>query len=36
MARIKGIFKIDGIITNPVAVGDWVNLEQNTVVRKAV
>lgn len=28
MARIKGIFKIDGITsTNPVAVGDWVNLE---------
>jgi ribosome biogenesis GTPase / thiamine phosphate phosphatase len=27
-ARIKGIFKIDGITsTNPVAVGDWVNLE---------
>jgi len=26
--RIKGIFKIDGITsTNPVAVGDWVNLE---------
>jgi ribosome biogenesis GTPase len=28
MARMKGIFKIDGITsTNPVAVGDWVNLE---------
>jgi len=28
VARIKGIFKIDGITsTNPVAVGDWVNLE---------
>jgi len=28
MARIKGIFKIDGITsTNPIAVGDWVNLE---------
>jgi len=28
MARIKGIFKIDGITsTNPVAVGDWVKLE---------
>jgi ribosome biogenesis GTPase / thiamine phosphate phosphatase len=28
MARIKGIFKIDGITsTNPVAVGDWVNIE---------
>ncbi len=27
-ARIKGIFKIDGITsTNPIAVGDWVNLE---------
>ncbi len=29
MARIKGVFKIDGITsTNPVAVGDWVNLEE--------
>ena len=29
MARIKGIFKIDGITsTNPIAVGDWVNLEE--------
>jgi ribosome biogenesis GTPase len=29
MARIKGIFKIDGITsTNPIAVGDWVNLER--------
>jgi ribosome biogenesis GTPase / thiamine phosphate phosphatase len=28
MARIKGIFKIDGITsTNPIAVGDWVKLE---------
>ncbi len=28
MARIKGVFKIDGITsTNPVAVGDWVKLE---------
>jgi ribosome biogenesis GTPase / thiamine phosphate phosphatase len=28
LARIKGIFKIDGITsTNPIAVGDWVNLE---------
>jgi ribosome biogenesis GTPase / thiamine phosphate phosphatase len=28
IARIKGIFKIDGITsTNPVAVGDWVNIE---------
>jgi ribosome biogenesis GTPase / thiamine phosphate phosphatase len=28
VARIKGIFKIDGITsTNPVAVGDWVNIE---------
>jgi ribosome biogenesis GTPase len=28
-ARIKGIFKIDGITsTNPVAVGDWVNIEE--------
>ncbi len=28
MARIKGIFKIDGITsTNPIAVGDWVNME---------
>jgi ribosome biogenesis GTPase / thiamine phosphate phosphatase len=28
MARIKGIFKIDGITsTNPIAVGDWVNIE---------
>lgn len=26
--RIKGIFKIDGITsTNPIAVGDWVNIE---------
>jgi ribosome biogenesis GTPase len=30
-ARIKGIFKIDGITsTNPVAVGDWVNIESET------
>lgn len=29
MARIKGIFKIDGITsTNPIAVGDWVKLEE--------
>jgi ribosome biogenesis GTPase len=29
VARIKGIFKIDGITsTNPVAVGDWVKLEE--------
>ncbi|ANH79697.1 ribosome small subunit-dependent GTPase A [Niabella ginsenosidivorans] len=28
-ARIKGVFKIDGITsTNPLAVGDWVNIEQ--------
>ena len=28
MARIKGIFKIDGITSsNPIAVGDWVNIE---------
>jgi ribosome biogenesis GTPase len=28
MARIKGIFKIDGITsTNPIAVGDWVNID---------
>ena len=28
LARIKGIFKIDGITsTNPIAVGDWVNIE---------
>lgn len=28
-ARIKGIFKIDGITsTNPIAVGDWVNIEE--------
>jgi ribosome biogenesis GTPase / thiamine phosphate phosphatase len=28
MARIKGIFKIDGITsTNPIAVGDWVDIE---------
>jgi ribosome biogenesis GTPase / thiamine phosphate phosphatase len=28
MARLKGIFKIDGITsTNPLAVGDWVNME---------
>ena len=28
VARIKGIFKIDGITsTNPIAVGDWVNIE---------
>ncbi|WP_300601420.1 ribosome small subunit-dependent GTPase A [Niabella sp.] len=27
-ARIKGVFKIDGITsTNPLAVGDWVNIE---------
>src|SRR5450432_2508849 len=31
IARIKGIFKIDGITsTNPVAVGDWVNLEEES------
>ena len=31
MARIKGIFKIDGITsTNPIAVGDWVNIEVET------
>ncbi len=31
MARIRGIFKIDGITsTNPVAVGDWVKLEVET------
>jgi ribosome biogenesis GTPase / thiamine phosphate phosphatase len=31
LARIKGIFKIDGITsTNPIAVGDWVNLEEET------
>ena len=29
LARIKGIFKIEGITsTNPIAVGDWVNLEE--------
>lgn len=29
--RIKGIFKIDGITsTNPIAVGDWVNLEMES------
>jgi ribosome biogenesis GTPase / thiamine phosphate phosphatase len=28
-ARIKGVFKIDGITsTNPIAVGDWVELEE--------
>jgi len=28
IASIKGIFKIDGITsTNPIAVGDWVNIE---------
>jgi len=28
LARIKGVFKIDGITsTNPIAVGDWVKLE---------
>jgi ribosome biogenesis GTPase / thiamine phosphate phosphatase len=28
MARIKGIFKIDGITsTNPIAVGDWVDID---------
>jgi ribosome biogenesis GTPase / thiamine phosphate phosphatase len=28
LARMKGIFKIDGITsTNPIAVGDWVTLE---------
>src|SRR4029077_5836167 len=28
IARIKGIFKSDGITsTNPIAVGDWVNIE---------
>ena len=28
VARIKGIFKIDGITsTNPIAVGDWVDME---------
>jgi ribosome biogenesis GTPase len=31
VARMKGIFKIDGITsTNPVAVGDWVNLEEES------
>jgi ribosome biogenesis GTPase len=31
VARIKGIFKIDGITsTNPVAVGDWVKLEEES------
>jgi ribosome biogenesis GTPase len=31
MARIKGIFKIDGITsTNPIAVGDWVNIDLET------
>jgi ribosome biogenesis GTPase len=31
MARIKGIFKIDGITsTNPIAVGDWVNIDVET------
>jgi ribosome biogenesis GTPase / thiamine phosphate phosphatase len=31
IARIKGIFKIDGITsTNPIAVGDWVNIEVET------
>lgn len=31
MARIKGIFKIDGITSsNPIAVGDWVNIEIET------
>ena len=31
MARIKGIFKIDGITsTNPIAVGDWVKLEEES------
>jgi ribosome biogenesis GTPase len=30
-ARIKGIFKIDGITsTNPIAVGDWVKLEMES------
>ncbi len=30
-ARIKGIFKIDGITsTNPLAVGDWVKLEMES------
>jgi ribosome biogenesis GTPase len=29
LARMKGIFKIDGITsTNPIAVGDWVELEE--------
>ena len=28
-ARIKGVFKIDAITsTNPLAVGDWVNIEE--------
>ncbi len=31
MARIKGVFKIDGITsTNPIAVGDWVKLEEES------
>src|SRR5664279_4505870 len=30
-ARIKGIFKIDGLTsTNPISVGDWVILEEET------
>ena len=34
-ARIKGIFKIDGITsTNPIAVGDWVKLEFGRQRRK--
>ncbi|MBE7172980.1 MAG: ribosome small subunit-dependent GTPase A [Williamsia sp.] len=28
-ARVKGVFKIDGITsTNPIAVGDWVNVQK--------
>lgn len=34
-ARIKGIFKIDGITsTNPVAVGDWVDMEVENELEK--
>jgi ribosome biogenesis GTPase len=36
MARIKGVFKIDGITsTNPVSVGDWVILEPETAVNES-
>lgn len=34
-ARIKGIFKIDGITsTNPIAVGDWVTMEVENDLEK--